>query len=370
MSAVMGPRERRAAGVPTVRAEREARATALAGAAVVVVAAALDVLTPPGVVLIGLTVIGPLVASLRATARQTGAIALLAVVTAVLLGVTGGLYLTLDHLIRVSVVAAAGVLSMSAARQRTERMGAMERLAHVAELAQEVMLRPPPRHLAGLGLAARYVSASTESRIGGDLYETAFTATGVRVIVGDARGKGLDGIRLAAAVLAAFREEVWETDLGALAAALDERVTKEAADDEDFVTAVIVEVGHDGGVSVANCGHHPPLRIRDGTPEPLEPAEPTTPLGLASEPRIERYAFEAGDRLLLCTDGLLEARAADGRFFALEDHLDVLALADPQEAVDALVIRLMEHLPGDLDDDMAVLLVDRQTPVAPSDAAG
>jgi phosphoserine phosphatase RsbU/P len=173
------------------------------GAAVVAAAAVGDVLTPPRVVFIGLTLLGPLLASLAASWRQTAAVAGFAWVAALLLGIANNVFLTDDHLIRLAMVGMGGVLCVYAAAQRERRATAMGRLAQVAEVAQEVMLRPPPGVLGHVALAGRYRSASDEALVGGDLYETAFTPYGVRVVIGDVRGKGLEGVRLAASVLAA-----------------------------------------------------------------------------------------------------------------------------------------------------------------------
>ena len=62
--------------------------------------------------------------------------------------------------------------------------------------------------------------------MGGDLYEVVQSPDGVRLIVGDVRGKGLDAVQMAATVLAAFRRAaVLEVSLTAMAADLDSVVT-------------------------------------------------------------------------------------------------------------------------------------------------
>ncbi len=64
------------------------------------------------------------------------------------------------------------------------------------------------------------------------------------------------------------------------------------------------------------------------------------------------------DRLLLYTDGLVEARAADGHFFDLDaEAASALAARSLGEALDHLVKRVLDHVGGQLDDDMALVLV-------------
>jgi serine/threonine protein phosphatase PrpC len=65
-----------------------------------------------------------------------------------------------------------------------------------------------------------------------------------------------------------------------------------------------------------------------------------------------------GDRLLFCTDGLLEARDRAGRYFRPEDCLDTLRDPDLQAAADGLLKRLAAHTGRKLDDDVALLLVE------------
>lgn len=68
----------------------------------------------------------------------------------------------------------------------------------MAEVAQRVLLRPVPRRAGHLRAAVSYTSAMAEARIGGDLYEVVTGPSGVRVIVGDVQGKGLEAVETSA----------------------------------------------------------------------------------------------------------------------------------------------------------------------------
>jgi serine/threonine protein phosphatase PrpC len=70
------------------------------------------------------------------------------------------------------------------------------------------------------------------------------------------------------------------------------------------------------------------------------------------------FKVHAGDRLLFCTDGLLEARDRAGRYFRPEDCLDTLRDPDLQAAADGLLRRLTAHAGRKLDDDVALLLLE------------
>ena len=339
---------------------RVARSGTLIGVALVTVVAAIDLATSESVILMSLTITGPLVTSFVARTRSTAMVAGYAFVTALVLGVPNDIFLNADHLVRLCVVASAGAVAVSGARQRVEREAAMARIAHVAEVAQEAILRPPPPLLGPMALAARYKSASHDALIGGDLYETAYTPHGVRVLVGDVQGKGLDAVQLAATAMACFRNVVFaSSSLHDIAVAIDERVAKHL-DDEQFVSIVVAEFPDGGGVRVVNCGHHPPLRLTASGISYLEPREADVPLGLAPEAVVEEFDLADGDRLLLYTDGLVEARDAGGAYFAVEDAVDGLRDPDLEVALERLLERLLHHVGGRLEDDMAVVLAERR----------
>ncbi len=211
-----------------------------------------------------------------------------------------------------AIMVATGIAAVAG----TMRSGQAERLAELSRLAsvaQTAVLRPLGPRVGPLAVAGRYISASAAADIGGDLYEAVDTPYGVRMIIGDVRGKGLDAVRLASIVLGSYRHVAYErSDLRAVVADLDRAVARSVGD-EDFVTAALVEE-RGGTLTIVNCGHPAPLLLRRGEVIPLEPPASAPPLGFMPvvQPRVER--LEPGDRLLLFTDGLAEARR-DGEFF-------------------------------------------------------
>jgi len=215
--------------------------------------------------------------------------------------------------------------------------------------------------LGSLRLAVLYASASTEASIGGDFYEALETPHGVRLLVGDVRGKGLDAVRLAGVVLGSFRDAAQDRpDLAEVAAALDRSVTR-AIGPEDFVTAVAVQVLGDGSAVVVNCGHPAPLLVRGGRATELDPPEPAPPLGLGPRPEPLRLTLALGDRILLYTDGVSEARAR-GAFFPLQTVAAfALVSADLEAGLESLWAELQRHVAGQLHDDVALLLIERSS---------
>ena len=318
--------------------------------------ALLDAWTGARAILLGLLIAGPLLASASLDTQPTAIVGLYALGLAVLLGIPDGIFATSDHLLRLLGVATGAALGVFIAHRRAERARALVRITRIAEVAQQTILRPIPPRLGRVALAVRYLSASEDALVGGDFYDVAVTRHGLRVLVGDVKGKGLEAVQLTALVLASFRAAATHPGLVELAAELD-RSIRPRLGEEDFVTVVLVQFGRYGELQLVNCGHPPPLRFRSGTAEPLASAEPTTPLGLGPTPTEQRFALAPTDRLLLYTDGLVEARAPDGRQFELDGQVPaVLAASSLGAALDGLVGRLLEHAGGRLDDDLALVL--------------
>ncbi|MFI9596287.1 PP2C family protein-serine/threonine phosphatase [Nonomuraea sp. NPDC052265] len=326
------------------------------------VVSAVDLLAGPEYGYLSLLALGPAFASLSGGVRRTLLIGLMALALSLLLGLYDGLIGTRQSAL--SLMSVTGVTAASAlaaiARQRRERELADVR--SVAEVAQRVLLRPVPRRAGHLRAAVSYTSASAEARIGGDLYEVVTAPTGVRAIVGDVQGKGLEAVESAATVLGAFREAAHdEADLLSVSGRL-ERALNRRLSGEEFVTAILVEADAGGTLTLLNYGHPVPLLLRaDGTVVAAEPDAHAPPLGLSSlqveGPSPYQVAFGPGDQILLHTDGVIEARDASGRFYPLAERMFLLAGDDPEEALEKLRLDLVAHVDGPLHDDAAMLLL-------------
>jgi len=327
-------------------------------AAVVVV----DVVTGPGVGYLPLLSLGPAFASVSCTVRRTALIGLLASALCVLLVAYNDQDWTLRNILNVLAIAGVTVASMLASAGRIRRERQLANVLMVAEAAQRVLLRPVPRRAGDLDVALSYTSAAAEARIGGDLYEVVTTPDGVRVIVGDVQGKGLEAVETAALVVGTFRQAAYDqADLQGVVSRLEQVLARHLSDDERFVSAVIAEVTA-GGIAFLNCGHPPPLMLyKDGTTSFAEPPEESPPLGLTDfrleVPKPFHLPFGPGDRVLLYTDGVIEARDRHGAFYPLSDRVGMLRDQDPQEALDALRADLLRHVGSPLPDDAAMLLL-------------
>ncbi|MEU9146664.1 PP2C family protein-serine/threonine phosphatase [Streptomyces sp. NPDC048349] len=285
--------------------------------------------------------------------------------------------LIIGNFLGLIVVSVASVILSNAVR--TRRQSELDQVRRIAVAAQEVVLRPVPEILGPVRAAALCLAAGTGAQIGGDLYEAIQTRYGVRLIVGDVRGKGLSAIRAVAVALGAFRESVHYEDeveevMNHCAAALRRESAVPGAYSQEelpevlmegFTTALIAQVPEEQVVQLVNRGHPPPLVLHDGRVQALMPASPLPPLGLedlVSGPpaRPESYPFLTGDRLLLYTDGVIEARNREDEFLPLPEIMErISADTSPQEFLDELHQALIRHTEDCLTDDVAMILIDR-----------
>ncbi|MFE1546568.1 PP2C family protein-serine/threonine phosphatase [Streptomyces sp. NPDC058718] len=341
-----------------------------------------DVATPPAYTAAPLFSAAPLIAAPFFSTLTTLLTGIAAVLASVGLHVYNGTVADIPALTETLTVVTVSVLALLINRV-VRRSG--ERLASarvIAETAQKAVLPTPAERIGGLQCAARYEAAQADAFIGGDLFAVQETPHGVRLVVGDVRGKGMEAVEAVAVVIGAFREAAeQERSLEGVAQRLERALAREGTRRhgldafEGFTTAVLAEIprpgeGSDGGegnegiVRVVNRGHPPPLLLYvDGNLDVLDPAEPALPLGMGElavwPDRAEERPYPPGATLLFYTDGLSEARNAEGAFYDPAARLAGRIFPGPEELLDALVDDVRLHTGGGSTDDMALLALSR-----------
>ncbi|KUO07948.1 hypothetical protein AQJ58_32935 [Streptomyces sp. DSM 15324] len=277
-----------------------------------------------------------------------------------------------------------GVASVALARQRERTRRHLIRAHSVAEAMQRTLLRPVPRRLGPVRAAGFYQAGEGGTLVGGDLYDLCETPFGVRAIIGDVRGKGLGAVQTVAAVLGSFRVSAHEwRSLSGLAERLELSIARnspagEDGDPELFVTALVLEFPPGGGeVRIVDRGHPAPLVV--GGPQARRlVTEPGLPLGLGAlvsgGAATTVHPLAPGEVLLAHTDGVSEARDADGAFYPvlrrLGERFRGEGAPDP-EAVVAFVRSDSERWSartGDKDDDDRAVLALRPDPAGAAPA--
>ncbi|MFQ6146526.1 PP2C family protein-serine/threonine phosphatase [Streptomyces seoulensis] len=341
-----------------------------------------DVLAPPDVHLGPLLVAAPALAAAFSGPRRTALIGALAVAAQVFIGAARGVLGTENLIAQIAalILVSALIVVFCLVRERRERQLSQSRT--VAQAVQEVLLPPLPERSGPLRLASVYLAAQDEATLGGDLYAAARTRRSTRLLLADVRGKGLPAISHAALLLGAFRAASHRRPaLPLLAVHLDGAMrwdsrqwqTEEALDtDEAFATALLLDIPDDEDVvHLVNCGHPPPVLIAEGRARTLIAETVAPPLGLggltdATAYAVATFPFRPGETLLLHTDGVLEARDADGAFFPLAARASGWAAARDAAAPDRLLDRLRDdllaHARGRLGDDAAAVAISRREP--------
>ncbi|MFF8773043.1 PP2C family protein-serine/threonine phosphatase [Kitasatospora sp. NPDC015120] len=215
--------------------------------------------------------------------------------------------------------------------------------------------------------------------LGGDAFDHSLADGMLHAAVLDAMGHDLASGLTAAVALAAGRNARRNgAELPALADVIDDCLQNWLPD--RFATGILLRLDvADGALQWINCGHPPPLLIRDQhvVTEALTQT-PESPLGLGAlgeAPRaVQTFRLRPGDRLLLYTDGVTEARGTAGELFGLERFADfvIRATAAGEEAPEALrrlIHAILAHQENKLSDDATIMMIEWQ-PAAPGDPVG
>jgi hypothetical protein len=210
------------------------------------------------------------------------------------------------------------------------------------------------------------ISASLEPayRISGDVFEYAIDGPLVHLAIFDAMGHDTAAGLSAALALGACRNSRRQgADLVGRGEAIEAALI-EQYDRRRYVTGILATLDTRTGVlQWVNRGHHPPIIIRGnrwGAQLACRPAHPMgTGLGLPSTVCEEQ--LQPGDRIVLYTDGITEARRCGGPEFGLERFTDFLirhhadGLPVP-ETLRRLIHAVLDYHDGHLEDDATVLL--------------
>ncbi|MGW3656508.1 PP2C family protein-serine/threonine phosphatase [Streptomyces sp. NPDC005151] len=330
-----------------------------------------DILTPPPFTAVPLFVAAPLVAAPFFSRAGTVRIGVASLLSILVLRSESGTVLQVVPSLEVITVLTASVLALfiNGVVGRGNEQLASARV--IAETAMRAVLPEPDDWIGGLQVAARYEAAQADEFVGGDLFAVVDTPHGVRLVVGDVRGKGLDAVEAVAVIIGAFREVAeHEASLEGVAQRLERALAREGERRggidpvEGFVTAVLAEIPHGAAeVRIVNRGHPEPLLLHpDGGVEVLVPSVPALPLGmgLGAWPDLaDAWSLAAGTTLLVYTDGLSEARDKHGVFYDPAARLRGRIFPGPEELLSALTDDVRLHTGGKSTDDLALVAVVR-----------
>ena len=204
--------------------------------------------------------------------------------------------------------------------------------------------------------------------IGGDSFDYAVNDSTADLLVIDAVGHGLPATLLASVAISAYRHARRNAlDLPDIAAEINAAIAGQFGASQ-FATAVLARLDiATGRLRWINAGHPTPLIVRGTSLVQPPRCPPSRPLGLQdTKPATCEIRLEPGDRLLLYTDGITEARSPTGEFFGEQRLADFVAAAvaagDPApETVRQLMRHVLTHQADQLQDDASIVVLEWRT---------
>jgi len=328
----------------------------------------LDLMIPPDyAVLTALFGLVPLIACAVVPAWGTAGFAVVALAAAVASGVWNDTLWTPQHTVRVINVLLVGGMAVVIAAVRVHREHRFAEMSQIAQVAQRAILPALPARAGHVAIAALYQSAARGALVGGDLYDCYQSGDRVRLVVGDVRGKGITGVEQAARVIRAFRQSAARcSTLTEVAREMDDYLAGFFTA-EEFVTALLVDVTRPGELRVVAAGHPSPRLLGPADASWLDlPHGLPLGLGLGVDGYAEAsVAWHPGDRLLMFTDGLSEARNRAGEFFPVPSLGERLRSGPVDMVIGEVAAAVATYVPGGrLEDDLAVVLIEHLAEVS------
>ncbi len=236
-----------------------------------------------------------------------------------------------------------------------EALGALDEYGRQRRIALTLQrdLLPVEVQCPPLEVAARYLPGAVRTVVGGDWFDTV-SEDGVTVlVVGDVAGSGIEAAVTMGRLRTLTRALLLEGQPIERALTLADRI---CAAEFLFATVVVIRIDHQRRCGwVSSAGHPPPLLRRAGSTQSLAvPPDPPLGVGSTKDRGVMRFELEAGDALLLYTDGVVERRGApiDAGIDWLISEVD-RAGQHPEEICETV----LGAVSGAGSDDMALLAV-------------
>jgi serine phosphatase RsbU (regulator of sigma subunit) len=199
--------------------------------------------------------------------------------------------------------------------------------------------------------------------LGGDAFDYGVDGRRARVAIFDAMGHGLDAGLLATAAVASYRSaRRTRLDLPETAAHVG-RTIEDHLGPSRFVTGILTSLETaTGRLSWCVAGHPPPLLLRQGRVVKNLGLDSGQPFGVGPASAVFDEQLQAGDTVLLYTDGVTEARTASGEFFGLDQLVDLVSRTSgddpPPETMRRLMHAIEDHNEGPMRDDATVVMIE------------
>jgi PAS domain S-box-containing protein len=221
-----------------------------------------------------------------------------------------------------------------------------------------------PAAIEGIEFSHAYRSGTESAQVGGDFYDVCeIDEDHVAVVIGDVAGKGVPKAMTAALVKQTLAAFLIEGGLPAAVVGHANRVAQRSTDVSTFITAFVGLLDKRTGIlDYCNAGGSNPLILRRaGDVERLTNRSPLLGAFAGAQFWPARASLAVGDVLLLCTNGVTEARGADGPFgeARLIPLIERSAHVGVKDLADHVMRAVSEYATVGPTDDVAIVAVER-----------
>jgi PAS domain S-box-containing protein len=254
-----------------------------------------------------------------------------------------------------------------------QRAAFAERHKHVAEALQHsLLMAPPPDIFPGITIKALYQGAHDDLLVGGDFFDIfAAGKNTIALVIGDVTGKGLEAAMYTAEVKFVLRGFLREYPSPAIALErLNKFICAKDQLDADHIgqsyvaLAAVVVNTTSGDLSAALAGMEMPFLLRvNGETDQFSGGGPLLGVDSGAQYEGQKSILMAGDTLVMCTDGLIEARSPLQRlaFFGKEGVESAMkqAMAEHSSLADIgqeVLEQARRFAGGNIRDDVCLLL--------------
>jgi len=253
---------------------------------------------------------------------------------------------------------------LTAYDQLEETTAAKERIESDLRIARNIQMGMVPRTFPERPDLDLYASMTPAKEVGGDLYGYYLTGDKLYIALGDVSGKGVPASLFMAQATRLFRTLAAQEMMPAeIAVRINDALSGEDNETGMFVTMFLglidLTTGH---LSFCNCGHNPPVLLKDGKPAFIDMV-PNAPIGII--PELEYEGEEIADisncTLFVYTDGLNEAENRQQEQFTDERLLEIMEqtpFESCEQTVETLKAEVEKHRDGaEPNDDLTMICV-------------
>ncbi|MFW5799258.1 MAG: SpoIIE family protein phosphatase [Spirochaetota bacterium] len=236
----------------------------------------------------------------------------------------------------------------------------------MAQRIQENII-PDNTNLPHSGLLKYASDYTAMENIGGDLYDVIRIGKNCcGLLIADVSGHGVPAALITTMAKVSFNtNSIWGMDTGEICTKINEELYNFIGDLEYYLTAYYGIIDLETGIfKYTNCAHHPAILYKKKSKEFIKLDTDGFFIGAFADGNYKtgEVQLEEGDRILLFTDGIIEARNEKNEFYEykrLMEYLNKNSDKDPEDFVNGLiedVDNFCNHLPAD--DDRAILYIE------------